>query len=267
MAEDRQHEDRERVLYGFWLSPYMSQVAHVLEEANLAYRYERVSPYLGGTLTDEHMARNPLAKIPCLEDVDGLYVSESQAICRYLARMYPEARRIYPCDDPVRCSEVDAKNDFITFSISGPFFNWFVFGAYFPKAFRLKTEKESHLFGVCSLYLIKGALMRLLDSSPMDPFVLGADPCLPDFQLFHLLELGRTFAKLFEQPLLNLMEGDAILQRFHAAMSARSSTKKILKAQASELPATKRELFEEFGKAYEPVVAKEILQAILGHEV
>src|SRR5215468_4339506 len=54
----------ERTLYGFWLSPYMSQVAHILSEADLTYRYERVSPYQGSTHTPEHKARNPLAKIP-----------------------------------------------------------------------------------------------------------------------------------------------------------------------------------------------------------
>lgn len=257
----------ERVLYGFWLSPYMSQVAHVLEEAGLSYRYERVSPFAGGTISDEHRARNPLAKIPCLKDSNGLLVSESQAICRYLARTYPQARTSYPCDDPVKCSEVDALSDFIAFSISGPFFNSFVFGAYFPRAFGLKTEKESELFRTCSFYLIKGALVRLLDSSRMDPFLLGTDPYLPDFQLFHILELGRTFSKLFEMPLLDLMAGDEVLQGFHAAVSSRPSTQKILEAQATELPLTKRELFEQFGKAYDRVVARDVLQALLGHEV
>ena len=54
----------ERTLYGFWLSPYMSQVAHFLLETGLTYRYERVSPFQGGTLTPEHIKRNPLGKIP-----------------------------------------------------------------------------------------------------------------------------------------------------------------------------------------------------------
>ena len=99
----------ERTLYGFWLSPYMSQVAHFLSETGLTYRYERVSPFQGSTLTPEHIERNPLGKIPTLRDVNGVDISESHAICRYLARIYPEARKFYPIDDPMLCAEVRAR--------------------------------------------------------------------------------------------------------------------------------------------------------------
>lgn len=110
----------ERTLYGFWLSPYMSQVAHILLESGLPYRYERVSPFQGSTLTPEHLERNPLGKIPSLRDVNGVDIGESHAICRYLAKIYPEVQKFYPIDDPLLCAQVDAKNDFITFSIAGP---------------------------------------------------------------------------------------------------------------------------------------------------
>ena len=126
MATKHDEQGGQRVLYGFWLSPFMSLVAQMLKESGLDFRYERVSPYVGGTIADQHRARNPLGKIPTLEDTNGVFISESQAICRYLARIYPAAAEFYPCDDPFRCAEVDALNDFIMFSISGPFFNWFV---------------------------------------------------------------------------------------------------------------------------------------------
>ena len=70
----------ERTLFGFWLSPYMSQVAQVLSEAELPYRYERVSPYQGSTLMPEHKERNAFGKIPSLRDVNGVDIAESQAI-------------------------------------------------------------------------------------------------------------------------------------------------------------------------------------------
>ena len=116
---------------------------------------------------------------------------------------------------------------------------------------------------------IKGALNSLVSSSRLAPFLLGADPCLPDFHLFHVLELGKTFSKTFEMPLLNLLTGDRALQAFYEAMSSRPSTKEILEAQATEYPVTRRELFEEFGKAYEEMLqpAKAALQAFFGHEV
>ena len=257
----------ERTLYGFWLSPYMSQVAHILSEADLTYRYERVSPYQGSTHTPEHKARNPLAKIPTLRDSNGIDIGESQAICRYLARMYPEARKFYPTDDPVLCAQVDAKNDFITFSIGGPFFNWFVFSAYFPKAWRLKVEREAHIYSLCSVCLIKSALARLGKGSRMEPFLLGKEPFLPDFQLFHTLELSQTFSELFDMPMMNLVRGDAALQKFYDAMCERPSTREILAAKVCELDVTKKELFEEFGEAYLKIFDKRALEKIIGHEV
>lgn len=256
-----------RTLYGFWLSPYMAQVAQILAEADIAYRYQRVSPYQGSTHSLEHKARNPLAKIPTLRDINGVDVAESQAISRYLARMYPEARKFYPIDDPVLCAEVDAKNDFISFSIGGPFFNWFVFSGYLPKAWGLKLQDEARIYSLCSVFLVRGALTRLVAGSRMTPYLLGSDPYLPDFQLFHMLELGRTFSALFEMPMLDLLQSDEALQEFHAAMSARPSTRQILDAQASEMDVTTRELFEEFGEAYLEIFDKRILERLFGHEV
>ena len=260
---------QERVLYGFWLSPYMALVAHFLKESNLEFRYERVSAYLGGTHTDRHRERNPLSKVPSLRDSNGTFVFESQAICRYLARIYPQSRRLYPCDDAAKCAAVDAKSDFITFSISGPFFNWFVAGAYFPQAFRMKTEVESQIFSSWSLVLINGNLRRLIPSSEMSPFLFGEEPCLADFHLFHIFELGKTFSEIFEMPTMDLTSGDATLQRFYDALAERPSTKEILEAKAQELPLTRHEIFAEFGKAYEGMLreSKQALRAMFGHEV
>jgi glutathione S-transferase len=247
----------------------MSLVAQFLKEADLTFAYERVSPFVGTTLSDQHRARNPLGKIPSLEEPNGLVISESQAICRYLARCYPEAQPFYPCGDPARCAKVDSLSDFLTFSISGPFFNGFVVGAYYPKAFRLKTEEESLLFSKISMVMVKGSLGRLVNGSDMSPFLLGSEPHVPDFHLFHVLELGKTFAKMFDMPLLDLLHGDDALNRFYDAMSLRSSTQEILASQANEQPVTEREIFEEFRKAYEPMLkqSRAGLQALLGHEV
>jgi glutathione S-transferase len=257
----------ERILYGFWLSPYMSQVAHVLTEAELPFRYERVSPYQGSTFAPEHLSRNPLAKIPSLRDVNGVDLAESQAICRYLARMYPAARKFYPVDDPVLCAEVDAKNDYIAFSIGGPFFNWFVFCAYFPKAWNLNLEGEAEVYGRCSLFFVAGGLMRLIQSARMAPYLMGEEPYLPDFQLFHMLEVSRTFAKLFDMPEIDLVQGNAALQAFHAAMCERPSTREILAAQAAELETSRQELFNEFGDAYGRILDRRLIEGLFGHPV
>lgn len=261
--------ENERTLYGFWLSPYMSLVAQVLMESDLPFQYERVSPFVGATQSVAHKARNPLGKIPCLEEPNGLLLNESQAICRYISRVYPEAQKFYPCDDPVACAEIDAISDFLTFSISGPFFSWFVVGAYYPQAFGLKTESESEIFSTWSLVMVKNALARLIGGSRLDPFLLGGSPVLPDFHLFHILVLGKTFSKMFDMPFLDLTAGEEQLQRFYDTMLSRPSTEKILLAQAKEYDLTKREIFEEFGKAFEDILApaRVALEALFGHAV
>ncbi|MFZ1713390.1 MAG: glutathione S-transferase family protein [Nitrosomonas sp.] len=258
----------ERTLYGFWLSPYMCQVAHVLSEAGLAYQYERVSPFQGSTLTPEHIERNPLGKIPTLRDVNGIDISESHAICRYLARIYSEARKFYPIDDPMLCAQVDAKNDFITFSIAGPFFNWFVVSGYFPKAWKLKIEKEAHIYNLFSVLLSKMWLSRLVNGSRMEPFLLGKEPFLPDFQLFYTLELSQMFSELFEIPEMHLFRDDPALQTFYDAMCERPSTQKILAAKELELDVTKKELYGGFGAAYlDKHIDRRLLGGLFGREV
>lgn len=54
----------ERTLYGFWLSPYMSQVAHLLSETGLTYRYERVSPFQGARSRQSTYNETRLGKFP-----------------------------------------------------------------------------------------------------------------------------------------------------------------------------------------------------------
>ena len=259
----------DRVLYGVWLSPYVSLVAQVLTEAGLPFRYERVSPFLGETAGEAHLARNPLGKIPALREPNGPVLSESQAICRYLARTHAAVRPFYPCDDPERCAEVDRLGDFLTFSVSGPFFQWFVVGAYWPKVFGTRTEAESATFGRWSMLMIRLSLERLERDATWAPFLLGDAPTLPDFHLFHVLELGRTFAEFFEMPELDLADGDARLRGFYQAMAARPATAQILAAQAAERDRTRREIFEDFGRVTAPDLdaARPLLAAVFGHEV
>lgn len=265
----RDERNATRTLYGFWLSPYVSLVAQVLEEADLDYHYERVSPFIGGTQSEAHRLRNPLGKVPSLREPDGTVLYESQAICRFLARRYESVRPFYPCDDEVRCARVDGLADFVTFSISGPFFYWFVVGAYYPHAFHLKVETESEIFSKLSMVMISGSLARLVNAGEMKPFLLGAEPTLPDFHLFHVLVLGRTFSELFDMPMLDLLGGNPALRGFHDAMASRPSSRTILERQAAEYATTRHEILEEFGRTVEPLLkqGRVGLQALFGHEV
>jgi hypothetical protein len=159
--------------------------------------------------------------------------------------------------------------DFLAFSISGPFFNWFVVGAHYPKAFRLKTEQESRIFSLLSMVTVNGALGRLVNSAALSPFLLGSDPLLPDFHLFQILELGNTFSELFEMPEIDVLKNNAALQPFYEAMLERPSTRAILSEQAAEYATTRHEILEQFGRVYAEMLkpARQGLAAMFGHEV
>lgn len=60
------------------------------EELGLAYRHQPIEPRTGETQTESYTALNRKQKVPLLVDGD-MRVSESLAICRYLAQRYPNA--------------------------------------------------------------------------------------------------------------------------------------------------------------------------------
>jgi glutathione S-transferase len=72
----------------------------LLENAGLPYQLVAVPPgekiQPAGSKLSEHLDRNPLGNIPTLEDSDGFYLFESQAILTYIAKtrgltdVYPE---------------------------------------------------------------------------------------------------------------------------------------------------------------------------------
>src|SRR5688572_12015524 len=77
-------------LFGFWYSPFVSVVVHVLRQAQLPFDLVRCSPYSGAAQSEEHKKRNPLLKVPAL--VHGQRsVFETQAIVRYLGRHFPHS--------------------------------------------------------------------------------------------------------------------------------------------------------------------------------
>ncbi len=256
-------------LYGFWLSPYMSMVANVLEEAGIDYDYVRTSTLSGGNHTAAYRAINPNMKVPSLVDSDGTTVTESIAICRYIGRRYPEPHGIYPSDDAALCARIDAKSDFLAFHVGGPYFNWFVVSGHFPIAWGLDTAEESNTFALWSAFLVRGEMHRFLDTTEFAPFVCGSTPTLPDFQLFYLLEHGRTLSKLYDQPALDFIEGNDVLRDFYEAMAARPSTRTILKKRADEAALNSHELLNEMKPAHEEMLAgaKQILADMFGHPV
>lgn len=66
-----------------------------LAEIGVPYELVRVERDEDGRVSDEYLALNPWGKIPTLEDGD-LVLTESAAICLYLAEKFPDARLAPP---------------------------------------------------------------------------------------------------------------------------------------------------------------------------
>ena len=90
------------ILHGMSRSPRVRAALLGLEETGAPYRLAAMT--LGDHLKPEHVARHPFARVPVLEDGDfTLY--ETQAILRYLARLYPQAGLVP--EDPRRAGRMD----------------------------------------------------------------------------------------------------------------------------------------------------------------
>jgi glutathione S-transferase len=86
--------------------------AWILEEIGQPYQLNALDMRAGEHKQPAYLAKNPMGKVPTLEH-DGVVVTESSAICAYLADAFPAARLNVPIDDPRR----------------GPYLRWLFFGA------------------------------------------------------------------------------------------------------------------------------------------
>ena len=78
-------------LYNNAHAPNPRRVRMLLAEKDVSdYAIEELDIGAGDNLKDEFRAMNPIAKVPVLELDDGLCLSETPAICRYLDEIYPE---------------------------------------------------------------------------------------------------------------------------------------------------------------------------------
>lgn len=73
------------------------RVHWTLHELNLPYKTESIQSRSGQTQTSTYTAMHPGRKIPCLQDGE-FYLSESAAICLYLAEKYGN-RKLLPIAD------------------------------------------------------------------------------------------------------------------------------------------------------------------------
>lgn len=98
----------------FYSSPMSrGRIVHwMLEEAGAPYRYEVMNLEKGDHKKAGFLAVNPMGKVPAITH-RGVVVTESAAICAYLADAFPGAKLAPPTDSPQR----------------GTYYRWLFFGA------------------------------------------------------------------------------------------------------------------------------------------
>src|SRR5690606_10469958 len=78
-----------------------SVVLWMLEELGQPYDVQLISFKKGENLQPEFLAINPMGKVPALRHGDAV-ITESAAICTYLADEFPQAKLNIPTGDPRR---------------------------------------------------------------------------------------------------------------------------------------------------------------------
>ncbi|TVY58435.1 Glutathione S-transferase hmp2 [Lachnellula cervina] len=88
-------------VYGIREATCTSRVLTVLAEKGVT-DYEFITMGAADMKSPEHLARQPFGKIPAIDD-DGFVLSESRAICKYLAKKYAnQGTKLMPDDDDLK---------------------------------------------------------------------------------------------------------------------------------------------------------------------
>jgi glutathione S-transferase len=158
----------------------------MLEEVGQPYRTE-VLDYAGTMKAPEYLAINPMGKVPALRHGNTV-VTESAAICAYLADAFPAAGLAPPVTDPLR----------------GPYYRWLFFAAGPLEAawtnqalgFAVPPERE-RMVGYGSLaavlHTLEGAVAR-------GPYLAGDGFTAADVYVGSQLGFGLMFGMIEKRP-------------------------------------------------------------------
>lgn len=260
-------------LFGFWYSPFVSVVVHVLRQAQLPFDLVRCSPYSGAAQSEEHKKRNPLLKVPAL--VHGQRsVFETQAIVRYLGRHFPHSMASVFGREEAQDAEaedmtlkVDELTEAVNALLQGPGLLWIVIGHYAPHPSIWGWTDMSQECKVVRVWLetmVYHTLDRISQAflaSSSSPFLLATPrPTLPDIVLYHFLRLLLEFGDglLSHEPEIpqgfkdELFARHPKLSEHYQAMSQTPEARFIIEQQARERPVITQELFQEFRLSFGP---------------
>ena len=80
-----------------------SDVLWILEEIGEPFDVHLLNTGKGANRQPAYLAVNPMGKVPALRHADAI-ITETAAICTYLADAFPQAGLNIPLDDPHRAS-------------------------------------------------------------------------------------------------------------------------------------------------------------------
>lgn len=121
------------------------RITWALEEAGLDAQFQLIDLSKGEGNSPEFLQINPAGKIPVLED-EGFILSESSAICNYIARKVPE-KNLIPIDNIQQLARHDQWSLFALCELEQPLWTFWRHTFVYPEALRVPeiiscTERE-----------------------------------------------------------------------------------------------------------------------------
>jgi glutathione S-transferase len=177
----------------------------ILGELELDYEFVALDIRKGEQKRAEVLALNPMGKVPILQDGD-VVVTETVAICLYLADRYGYGRLAPPIDDPAR----------------GRYLRWSVFATSALEPAMLSPKGDAARSFLVGWGELDAALDATEQALTPGPYVLGESFSAADVALGSVLSFG-LFNKQIP-PRARLVEYNGLIARRPAYQSAANAT-------------------------------------------
>ena len=168
-------------------APSRSSIVHwMLEEVGQPYDVHLLDMKRGDNRTPDYLAINPMGKVPALRHGDAV-ITESAAICAYLADEFPGAGLNVPIGDPLR----------------GAYLKWLFFGpsciepAIMDRAFPRKDAAPRGALGYGDFETVLDVVAKAVEPGP---YILGNKFTAADVVIGSTLRWGMLFKMLPERP-------------------------------------------------------------------
>ena len=168
-------------------APSRSSIARwMLEEIGEPYEIKLLRLSEGDQQKPDYLAINPMGKVPALQHGD-VVITESAAICTYLADAFPQARLNVPIGDPRR----------------GIYLKWLFFGpgclepAVIDRAAPRKEEPRRAMLGYGDFDTVMNVLAKAVEKGP---WLMGDQFTAADVVIGANIRWGMMFKMVPERP-------------------------------------------------------------------